>query len=79
MAEFSKQYCETHDMGFEGDFDILDIFHELEPGNYTSYICEGYGFVAIGKTSDENCVLAMPIDDQPYNTIKWVNYEEVVK
>ena len=22
MAEFSKQYCELNDMGFEGDFDI---------------------------------------------------------
>ena len=49
MADFSKQYCTTHDMGFEGDFDIIEEWNTLVPGYIKSIICEGYGFIAIGK------------------------------
>ena len=58
MAEFSKQYCELHDMGFEGDFDIMEEYHKVKPGSYVPYICEGFGFIAIGKwdDQDETCI-----------------------
>ena len=81
MAEFSKQYCELHNMGFEGDFDIMEEYHRLKPGNYTPYICEGYGFIAIGKTEDgeEECILAMPIKDAPFGTVNWKNYKDIIK
>jgi len=82
MSEFSKQYCEIHDMGgMKGDFDIMEEYHKLTPGNYVPYICEGYGFIAIGKNDDmdENCILAMPVEDAPYGTVKWVDYSNVVK
>ena len=49
MAEFSKQYCALHDMGFEGDFDIEQVAESLEPGYARYYICEGFGFTMIGK------------------------------
>ena len=78
MAEFSKQYCETHDMGFEGDFDIMEEFHKLTPENYVPYICEGYGFIAIGKNEDEECILAMPVDNAPYGTVNWKKYSDIV-
>jgi hypothetical protein len=81
MADFSKQYCEICDMGFEGDFDIMEEYHKLTPGNYVPYICEGFGFIAIGKTydQDEKCILAMPIDDAPYGTVVWKPYEQIIK
>ena len=53
MAEFSKQYCATHNMGFKGDFDIMDEWIALAPGYITSRICEGYGFIAIGKLEED--------------------------
>ena len=34
MAEFSKQYCELNNMGFDGDFDIMEELEELEDGHY---------------------------------------------
>jgi len=80
MADFSKQYCELHDMGFDGDFDIMEEYHKLTPGNYVPYICEGFGFVAIGKSNDadETCMLAMPVDDASYGTVVWRPYEQII-
>jgi len=79
MAEFSKQYCELHDMGFDGDFDILEEFNKLKHGHYVPYICEGYGFVAIGKSDDDECILAMSIEDAPFGTVTWKKYEDIIK
>lgn len=81
MADFSKQYCELNEMGFDGDFDILEEYAKLTPGNYVPYICEGFGFIAIGKTDDmeEECILAIPVDGAPYGTVVWKKYDEIVK
>lgn len=79
MAEFSKQYCELHDMGFPHDFDIMDEFHKLKPEMYVPYICEGFGFIAIGRDENDECILAMPVDNAPYGTVIWRTYEQVVK
>ena len=73
MSEFSKQYCETHDMGCDGDFDILDEWNRLQPGYCVALICEGYGFTNICKTEDgQECLLYFPDGDE-YGT-HWVNY-----
>jgi len=73
MAEFSKQYCTTHDMGFDGDFDILEEWNMLKPGYCVNLICEGYGFNAICKSEDgEECLLHFPDGDE-FGT-HWVNY-----
>ena len=77
MAEFSKQYCELHDMGFEGDFDIIEEASKLKPNYSINYICEGFGFIAIGKTEDDEIVLAIPNFDD--NTMTWKAYDEIVK
>ena len=74
----SKQYCELHDVGFPHDFDIWDEYDKLEPDTYVPYICEGFGFIAIGKMDDE-CMLAMPVDDAPYGTVIWKPYDKVIK
>jgi hypothetical protein len=49
MADFSKQWCELNDPEMPSDFDILEEANKLEPNNYIPMICEGYGFIAIGK------------------------------
>jgi hypothetical protein len=79
MAEFSKQYCELHDMGMDGDFDIMEEFHKLKPEMYIPYICEGFGFIAIGRDENDECILAMPVDDAPYGTVVWKSYSEIIK
>ena len=54
MAEFSKQYVESHrrmpDWGW--DFDIDVEFDKLSPGEFKRLVCEGYGFRAIIKQLD---------------------------
>ena len=55
MADFSKQWCELNDPEMPSDFDILEEANKLEPNNYIPMICEGYGFIAIGK--DERILL----------------------
>ena len=79
MAEFSKQYCEIYDVGFPHDFDIMDEFHKLKPEMYIPYICEGFGFIAIGRNENDECILAIPVDDAPYGTVVWKLYDEIVK
>lgn len=78
MADFSKQYCELHDPEMPHDFDIWEEYDKLEPDMYIPYICEGFGFIAIGNM-DGNCMLAMPVDNAPYGTVVWKAYEDVVK
>lgn len=71
MAEFSKQYCEITDMGFDGDFDVYEEWSKLKPGYAVSYICEGFGFIAIGRqeTNDQVWVL---------DGNKWADFDEMV-
>ena len=52
MADFSKQYTEINNSEIPGDFDIIDEFNKLEDDHYISMICEGFGFIAIGKQKD---------------------------
>lgn len=52
MAEFSKQWCEAYDPELPWDFDLEQEFDRLKPGEFTSLICEGFGFIGIQKQLD---------------------------
>jgi len=79
MAEFSKQYCELHDMGFDGDFDVYDEFNKLEVGGYIPMICEGLGFVAIGKFEDDPETARVYFrDEHDDESGTWVDFYEVM-
>jgi len=54
MADFSEEYCKYHDFERKGDFNIWGEFDKLEEDTYISIICEGYGFIGIGKKKDES-------------------------
>ena len=73
MAEFSKQYCEISDIGFDGDFDVYEEWAKLKPDHGVAFICEGFGFSAIGKkeTGDEVIVW---MDSKS----KWVDFDDLV-
>ena len=77
MAEFSKQYCEKKDPNFSWDFDILEVASRLEEGEYLPYICEGYGFIAIGK-SDGEIILAFRAHGEEKDSAIWKTYNEVI-
>jgi hypothetical protein len=79
MAEFSKQYCENHDPEFPHDFDILEIAEGLENEFYTPIICEGYGFLAIGKDEKGEIILAFrPESGEMEDEVIWKSYKEVI-
>jgi hypothetical protein len=71
MADFSKQYCELNDMGFDGDFDVYEEWSKLKPGFTVAYICEGFGFLAIGKRESGDEVIV-------YLNDKWVNFDDMI-
>jgi hypothetical protein len=75
MAEFSKQYCEKH------DFDINEIAEGLNNDHYTSIICEGYGFIAVGKDSTGKIILAMPTGEhgEEGSPVEWKGFDEIIK
>lgn len=82
MADFSKQWCDLNDPEFPHDFDILEIAEELENGEYTEIICEGFGFLAIAKDEAGEILLAMPTDEgstEEGTSCVWTKYEEVIK
>ena len=72
MAEFSKEYCIERNMGFEGDFSIEEEFNKLDKDNHTGMICEGYGFIAIARNQDDECLLAYRGED---HEIIWDEYK----
>jgi hypothetical protein len=78
MADFSKQWCDINDSDMPSDFDIDEIFSKLKTNTYENWICEGFGFVAIGNM-DDSCMLAMPVDDADYGVVIWKPYEVIVK
>ena len=76
MAEFSKQYCELNNMGFDGDFDIMEELEELEDGHYMSLICEGFGFIAIEVGLDGEIYL---IFDSGLDGVDKVHYQKFME
>ena len=86
MAEFCKQWVQINDPEFGWDFDIEEVSNQLEPNHYIPMICEGFGFIAIGRDENYNVLLAMPTGEtetdengQISDTVTWQAYEDVVK
>jgi len=77
MADFSKQWCEINDPEMPYDFDILEEAAKCKPNYSIGYICEGFGFIAIGRDEEGEIVLAMPNYED--NTMIWKPYNEIVK
>jgi hypothetical protein len=86
MAEFSKQWVQINDPEFGWDFDIEEVSNQLDPNHYIPLICEGFGFIAIGKDNENKIMLAMPTgefetdeDGQTFDQVTWQAYEDIVK
>ena len=86
MAEFCKQWAEINDPEFGWDFDIEEISNQLQPNHYIPIICEGFGFITIGKDSDNQIMLAIPTGEietdeegQIADKITWQAYEDIIK
>jgi hypothetical protein len=86
MAEFCKQWAEINDPEGGWDFDIEEVSNQLDPNHYVPMICEGFGFIAIGRDENHNVLLAIPTgefetdeDGQTFDTVTWQAYEDVVK
>ena len=80
MADFSKQWCDLNDPEMPHDFDIESIAQKLKPGYYESFICEGFGFTAIGKDEDGEIILYFPEygDDEHPEYKHWIDYAEFI-
>jgi hypothetical protein len=76
MADFSKQWCDENDSDMSYDFDIEEIFDRLPDNTYENWICEGYGFDAIGKINGV-CCLSFPTEDMAH--FRWIPLSELVK
>ena len=86
MAEFSKQWVELNDPEMGWDFDIDQITSELPKSTMIPYICEGFGFIAIGKDPNNNILLAIPTgvtetdeNGQVFDAIVWEPYNNIIK
>jgi len=86
MAEFSKQWAEINDPEFGWDFDIEEVSNQLDPNHYVPMICEGFGFIAIGRDENYKVLLAMPTGEtetdengQISDQVVWQAYEDVIK
>lgn len=66
MADFSKQYCKISGFDFF-DFDIEEEFDKLKEGYYVSFICEGFGSIAI--LNDKGICSLIFINEEDGSTI----------
>jgi hypothetical protein len=57
MAEFSKQWAELNGETGCWDFDIEEIASSIPNNHHTQCICEGFGFVEIGKNDIGEIIL----------------------
>ena len=78
MAEFSKQYCQIYNMGFNGDFDVYEEWAKLHPGHAVAYICEGFGFDMIGKRQSGDEVIVWVTDWDDDSKSGWKNFDDMV-
>ena len=80
MADFSKQWCELNDPDMPWDFDIIEVANNLKQNYYIPYICEGFGFSAIGKFAEDIKVYIRnweaESDEQPG---EWIKLSELIK
>ena len=78
MAEFSKQWVEYFESEIGGwDFDIEEVAKEIKPSFYEHYICEGFGFIAIGKSENNDIILAYR--NWTTDEIHWKSLDEILK
>ena len=77
MAEFSKQYQEAFDFGFN-DFDYEEIFNDLKPNEAIGQICEGLGTLAVAKSEDGKMLLGVEAEENP-EYIKWITLEAAIQ
>jgi hypothetical protein len=80
MADFSKQWCEINDPDMPWDFDIFEVVKELNQNYYIPYICEGFGFSAIGKFAEGIKVYYRNWDaESDEQQGEWVTLDNVIK
>jgi hypothetical protein len=77
MADFSKQWCDLNDPEMPHDFNIDIVASTLDPHYYKSYICEGFGFTAIGKDSDGRITLYFPHENMESGD--WKDYKTFIE
>jgi hypothetical protein len=74
VADYSKQWCDINDSDMPSDFCIDEIFNGLSENSYVNYICEGFGFDAIGNINGE-LMVSMPTGSHQF---KWITYDELI-
>jgi hypothetical protein len=77
MAEFSRQYQEAFDLGWD-DFDYEEIFKDLKPNEAVSQICEGLGTLAVAKSEEGKMLLGVESEENP-EYIKWISLETAIE
>ena len=77
MAEFSKQYIQLNDPEDScWDFDIDEETKKIAKGSYINIICEGFGFIAIGRTDEDE--ISFCYRDWNTGDFIWRYYDEVI-
>jgi hypothetical protein len=52
MAIYSKQWCDLYNLETQPNFDIEIIAESMVVGTYRPIKCDGFGFNAIGKSTE---------------------------
>lgn len=73
MADFSKQWCEIYDPEMPWDFDIEVEADSIPWEHFRPMICEGFGFIGIGITSEGKIELIFPdaLDEDKFNHVDY--------
>lgn len=79
MSEFSKQYCDRYDPGFPHDFDLDELYAQLQPEESLPIVCEGFGFTHIAKDKDGIRQVVFTNWAEEGDDYKFVDYDDLDK
>lgn len=77
MSEFSKQFCDKYDPQTPYDFDLDELYAQLQPGQSAPVICEGFGFTHIAKSDDGTRQVVFTNWAEEGDDYKFVNYDDL--
>lgn len=77
MSEYSKQYCERYMSGRPHDFDLYELYAQIQNGESIPVICEGFGFTHLHKTEEGVRQVVYTNWDENGDDYKFIDFDEI--
>lgn len=77
MSEYSKQYCERYMSGHPHDFDLDELYAQIQNSESIPVICEGFGFTHLHKTDEGIKQVVFTNYAEEGDDYKFIDFDEI--